>query len=142
MLYNNIHNTPKYIITYHLNELRYNIADRFTVKVSNIRSAGLGLFTNQNINNNTILGEYFGTKHTLNKLFSSYIEKYIYRTSNDILINPDNYCLFRYINDGLTYYQNNTKFVEYDNYVLIVATKDISYNTELFINYGKEYWSI
>jgi SET domain-containing protein len=125
------------------------------VKLSNIHGAGLGLFTKQAISKNQIITFYDGEiidwsiakkLDTENK--SSHIRSLAFGFSaidGFKKIPQDNNCgLGSFINDGFK--NNNSKFKKVflkncaREIILVIATRFIEQNEEIFISYGNSYW--
>ena len=120
---------------------------------SNIEHAGLGVFTNDYIFEDTIIGEYNGE---LIENFEPNIGDYYYEIVEpdkekgiigvgiDALKFPRDYMAM--INDASfeKVLKNNCEFqTDVENKkVYIVAIKDIQPEEELFVSYGEGYWNI
>lgn len=131
---------------------------------STIPGAGIGVFSNSDIPNNTIITEYKGEYSPNTKTFPPHIEKYIFETNNGIYINPYRETIARYINDTIDLsstfkhnkliYHTNKKYnvgwliLDDDDedddlkkeIVYIYTIVPVNKNEELFINYGSNYW--
>lgn len=132
----------------------------FSVERSIIPLAGMGLFTNVDIKQGEILGEYYGTRFSLKeaKKLPKSEAVYLFITDSGAVILPDENCPFRYINDTIDLeisllakrpiyldseeYSYNVKWVTRDDNVYITTTRDIKNGEELFIPYSDEYWNV
>lgn len=118
---------------YHTSKFNLEIRD------SQIKNAGKGVFTNEEIPNNTFIDYYYGDIcHHLK------CGDYYFSISNDIGINAQNFprCFMAMINDNYkSNFDINCEFIiKNNNIVEIWSTKIILKNTELFISYGEDYW--
>lgn len=119
------------------------------VKTSTIPGAGKGLFTKKFIPKDTRIVEYKGRKTTWKEVKNSWDNGYIYSVNRNHVIDAKKSlsALARYANDarGLTRVKgvtNNCVYVN-DNYrAYIESTKDIPAGSEIFVDYGKEYWDV
>lgn len=120
------------------------------IKVSTIPGAGKGLFTSIFIPKGTRIIEYTGKITTWKEVNSGeHFNGYVYYINRNHVIDgkDDMDSLARYANDarGITTIDgvtNNSKYVEEDKRVYIVARKDIEAGSEIFVSYGKEYWDV
>ena len=120
------------------------------IKVSTIPGAGKGLFTSIFIPKGTRIIEYTGKITTWKEVNSGdHFNGYVYYINRNHVIDgkDDMKSLARYANDarGITTISgvtNNSKYVEEDKRVYIVARKDIEAGAEIFVSYGKEYWDV
>ena len=125
-------------------EYIYNTDYDLAIKDSKIKNGGLGLFSNQDIDMNTNLGEYIGeTKKT--GAFTCGI--YAFNLNNDIIIDAYEYprTIFAMINDcRFSDFEYNCEFKpmpkDYPERVEIWAIKKISKDDELYCDYGDDYW--
>lgn len=120
-----------------------------TIRKSNMKSAGKGVFTNKFIRKDTVITEYTGYQRR--SLQTSDKNKYLYTLKNnhDLVGIKDISKLYGrgiaqltndVISENLTQKKNNTRFVEIDNKVYIKATRNIEPNEELYVCYGLDYW--
>jgi len=120
------------------------------VKQSGLPGTGKGLFTKVFIPKGTKIVEYKGTITTWKEVDHTDGENgYIYYVKRNYVIDarPHPKELARYANDarGLKKIKNKTNNAEYQEtglQVFIVAKKDIAAGTEIFVEYGKEYWEV
>ena len=121
---------------------------KLKVKDSLLPSAGKGLFTTEFIPKGTKIVEYKGKITTWKDVdHNEGNNGYIYFVKRNYVIDASTYpsALARYANDargiqrvkGLT---NNAEYVEDGLKVYIQAVKDIPAGSEIFVEYGKEYW--
>ena len=121
---------------------------KLKVKDSLLPSAGKGLFTTEFIPKGTKIVEYKGKITTWKEVdHNEGNNGYIYFVKRNYVIDASTYpsALARYANDargiqrvkGLT---NNAEYVEDGLKVYIQAVKDIPAGSEIFVEYGKEYW--
>ena len=122
------------------------------VKKSSIPESGKGLFTKVFIPKGTLIVEYKGRKTTWKDVDHDEGKNgYIYYVTRNFVIDASPYkkALARYANDanglkrvkGIT---NNCVYVykRDKDAVFIESTKDIVPNSEILVNYGKEYWDV
>jgi SET domain-containing protein len=119
------------------------------IKHSNIKSAGMGLFTSVNISKGTRIVEYKGRITTWKEVERDIENGYLYKVNPQHVIDAkeDPKLLARYVNDanglkkvnGLT---NNCIYVQEGLRVYIDAMKDIPAGSELLVAYGKLYWEV
>jgi hypothetical protein len=124
----------------------------FEVKPSQIKEAGKGLYTKYPITMDDPHVMYYTgvtlTKEQLDEIYKEDVAPYALQLHADAYIdamdeNKSN--LARYINDPLnSKFHANVKFVPVGakNTVRLVATEYIPAGSELFVKYGREYWSI
>ena len=121
---------------------------KLKVKDSLLPSAGKGLFTTEFIPKGTKIVEYKGKITTWKEVdHNEGNNGYIYFVKRNYVIDASTYpsALARYANDargiqrvkGLT---NNAEYMEDGLKVFIQAVKDIPAGSEIFVEYGKEYW--
>jgi hypothetical protein len=106
------------------------------ISKSNIKNAGLGVFSGEFIKKYDIIGTYSG-KNKCND------GDYTYIKSNGKVIDASEFprCYTAMINDSIgTEFYNNCIFSEDKNIVYIMAIQNIKENEELFISYGLYYW--
>lgn len=120
------------------------------IKKSLIPGAGKGVFTNINIEKESIIAEFTGEKisHTIG------IARFILKQSHSILYLNKTYsldslkdksCIATYINDakGLTkipYLRNNVDMVITRGRIFVIAKRNIKADEELYVSYGPSYW--
>ncbi len=110
------------------------------IRNSNIKEAGLGVFTNEAIEANTMIDGYTGEYRS--RCFSRYYFLIREGLGIDALDYPR--CYMGMLNDSFgSKYSNNCKFVVdlQKDTVSVWSIKDISPGEELFISYGSDYWS-
>jgi hypothetical protein len=110
------------------------------IKNSNIKEAGLGVFTNEPIRANTMIDGYTGEYRS--RCFSRYYFLIREGLGIDALDYPR--CYMGMLNDSYgSNYSNNCKFVVdlEGETVGVWSTRDISAGEELFVSYGSDYWS-
>lgn len=115
---------------------------------SSIPSSGKGLFTSKDINKGELIIEYTGEITTWEDVRQDATNVYIYFVNDDHVINARNFpdAIARYANDahGLTRVKglhNNSRFVKFEERIFIKATKFIKACSEIFVDYGKDYWN-
>ena len=111
------------------------------IKQSQIKEAGLGVFTNMFIPANTFIDFYRGIK-----CYGLKGGNYFFSLNNMVGIDAQSYprCYMAMIND--VYKSNhsiNCEFIidEENKTIEIYSSKDIEPESELFISYGDSYWS-
>lgn len=137
----------------------------FVVKKSSISNAGKGVFTTIPLKKNYLVGEYKGkvyTKKQYNENIDNvqdsmyvlevyktnshkcyYVDAVDVKTANHTrFINApnkvkDENCKFEYIFSNTPNITNKKKI----RTPVVYTTKDIPANTELFVDYGEDYWS-
>uniref|UniRef100_A0A6C0KCC6 SET domain-containing protein n=1 Tax=viral metagenome TaxID=1070528 RepID=A0A6C0KCC6_9ZZZZ len=141
--YNYVEPVPSY---YH------NSAFQLEIKVSTITGAGLGVFTVDNIPENTFIDYYTGD------YFCIPTSRYYFSINDTLGIDAGSYprCYMGMINDNsiavaykkkrgdkksIDETRNNCKFVVDGTTVSIFSTRTINAGDELFISYGDEYWA-
>ncbi len=122
------------------------------VKKSKIPNAGKGLFTTSRIRKGDVIVEYKGEKMTWAQCLKRYDKNmaeanYLYFVSKNNCVDAKYAIneLARYANDanGFTRVKGLTNNSEYDNLKTrpyIIATKNISAGSEIFVDYTKGYW--
>lgn len=118
------------------------------IKRSLLPDAGKGLFTRKPIPKGTRIVEYKGKITTWKEVDHKRGDnRYIYYVKKDHVIDAGSYnkAKARYANDArglkkVTGLVNNAQYVEDGLRVFIEAKKDIPPNTEILVDYGKEYW--
>jgi SET domain-containing protein len=120
------------------------------VKKSGLPGAGKGLFAKKFIPKGARIVEYKGKITTWKEVDSHDGNNgYIYYVKRNYVIDAsgNSKALARYANDakGLTRVKgisNNAHYQEEGNRVFIEAIKDIPAGSEIFVEYGKEYWQV
>jgi len=125
-----VEETPSY---YHNSQFALEIKD------SQITQAGLGLFTNETILENTLIDNYTGNKQRLQT------SKYFFQITDDIGIDAGSYprCYMGMLNDSInSLFTNNCEFrVDTDAQTVSVwSIRQIEAGEELFSSYGDAYW--
>ena len=108
------------------------------------------LFTKKFIAKGELITEYKGTITTWSKVNHDEGKNgYIYFVRKNFVIDASQHPkeLARYANDakGLTKlkgFVNNAEYYEEGTRVFILAKKDIEAGSEIFVDYGKEYWDV
>ncbi len=113
------------------------------IKASGIPGAGLGLFAAQTFRKGDAIGEYTGEELSLDALTERYGSALAAYTLCDgtryIDARNSNSCAVRFANDARgTDKRNNATFVP--STFILEATKTIGNGSEIFVNYGDEYW--
>jgi SET domain-containing protein len=118
------------------------------VKKSTIPQAGKGVFTKSNIKKGQIVTELVGPllnhKEYLN--LSDMEQNYTFYINRNNILNsyPIKKQFARYVNDAngssKSKVKNNTEFLVKGKRVFIVAVKNIKKDSELFVDYGEDYW--
>lgn len=118
------------------------------VKTSQIPAAGLGLFTKVAIKKGDMIIEYKGR-------ITSWADAdhmdgdnpFLFHVTDEHVIDGSKHkkAIAKYANDakGLTRIKelkNNSEFVEEGVRVFIQATRDIKAGSEIFVDYGPDYW--
>ena len=124
------------------------LEDQLWIAPSRLPGAGMGLFTRFFIPRGTRIVEYKGKITTWKEVdhregSNGYI--YYVRRNHVIDASRTRSALARYANDarGLSRVKglgNNAEYVEDGLKVYIQSTKDIEPGSEIFVEYGKEYW--
>lgn len=120
------------------------------VKTSTIPNAGNGLFTRKAIKKGERLVEYKGVISTWKEVKDEDGKNgYIFYVNRNHVINakPRKSALARYANDarGLVRIKgllNNCEYETEGTRAYIVAKRDIPANSEVFVDYGSEYWQV
>ena len=116
----------------------------FKLKKSTLHRAGKGLFVKRDFANNEKIGEYKGQKMTRTAFENQVPESaFGYRFKNHILdAKKTQSCIGRNINDARDPARNNVEFVDRlrQNKVDILTTKPVKSGSELFLDYGPNYW--
>jgi SET domain-containing protein len=120
------------------------------IKTSVLPRAGKGLFTKKPIPKGSRITEYKGKITTWKEVnHQDGFNGYIYYIKRDHVIDAKRHktALGRYANDarglkkikGIT---NNARYVQDGLRVFIEAKKNIPANSEILVDYGKEYWDV
>ena len=120
------------------------------VKKSTIPNAGKGLFTKKFIPKGTRIVEYKGRRTTWKEVKDEDGKNgYIFFINRNNVIDglPHKSALARYANDarglvkikGLT---NNSDYIVDGTRAYIESKKDIPAGSEIFVDYGKDYWKV
>ncbi len=120
------------------------------VKTSTIPYSGLGLFTKEDIPKGSLVIEYKGRITTWKEADKDEGRNaYLFRVKqyHTIDARPYKKALARYANDanGFTRIKglkNNCVYIIDGLRVFVEAVRDIPAGSEIFIDYGKEYWQI
>lgn len=118
------------------------------VRESLLPSAGKGLFTKAFIPKGTRIVEYKGKITTWKEVeHNDGKNGYIYYVRRNHVIDASRHssAMARYANDArgirrMKGLANNAEYTEDGLKVYITATKDIPAGSEIFVEYGKEYW--
>ncbi|WP_126974253.1 SET domain-containing protein [Gynurincola endophyticus] len=123
---------------------------QLVVKKSTLPGAGKGLFTKIFIPKGAFIVEYKGKVSSWKEAepkegFNGYIYYITRNTVIDAMGDPE--AIARYANDakGISKVKgisNNAAYHEEGKRVFIVAKKDIPKGSEIFVDYGKEYWDV
>jgi SET domain-containing protein len=119
------------------------------VKKSTIPDSGKGLFTKIFIPKGTRIVEYKGRVTTWKEMKDAWENGYIYSINRNHVIDAKRTlsALARYANDakgisrvkGIT---NNCTYVNDGLKAYIESVRDIPAGSEIFVDYGKEYWDV
>lgn len=116
------------------------------IKPSNIKNSGNGLFSLQNIPNETMIGYYVGDILSGNNK----VTDYSFQISKKYFIDAKEFprCYIAMINDAKnSQFDNNCEFriiekkLKKNNKICLYSIKDIKRSDELFASYGDEYWT-
>lgn len=135
----------------------YNNTDKLLfIKKSNIKNAGNGVFTLQNIKKGEEIGIYDGTRKKAHKTQTDFGD-YSFSLSNVYYIDSSSFprSIIAMVNDAThdKKYKNNCEFIleKYDKKgkklkeckrnIVLYSTKEIKRGEELFASYGDDYWS-
>jgi uncharacterized protein len=124
------------------------LEDQLVVKRSSLPGAGKGLFTRKFIAKGALIVEYKGRVTTWKEIKDrDYNNGYIFYVKRDRVINAAPYkaAVARFANDArgivrVKGISNNAYYNAQNSRVYITATKDIPARSEIFVDYGKEYW--
>tara|TARA_Y100000389_G_C17385056_1_gene476551 strand:+ start:320 stop:748 length:429 start_codon:yes stop_codon:yes gene_type:complete len=121
----------------------YNSSFDLCIKPSSIKHGGLGVFINENISGFVHLGNYTGeVKH--DSIMPSLYGSYALDLKSENYIDASDYprSVLAMINDArFSEYENNCEFIIFSDRAEVWSTKEISIGEELFVSYGKDYWS-
>jgi uncharacterized protein len=120
------------------------------VKKSTIPNSGKGLFTKKFIPKGTIIVEYKGRRSTWNEVKDEDGKNgYIFYINRNNVIDglPDKKALARYANDArglvkIKGFNNNADYIVKGVKAFIESKKDIPARSEIFVDYGKDYWKV
>ena len=123
---------------------------KLVVKHSTILGSGKGLFTKVFIPEGTRIVEYKGKISTWKDVdHNNGKNGYIYYVTRNHVIDASSYkkALGRYANDAkglkrIKGINNNSVYSRDNKRVYIESTKDIPANSEILVEYGKEYWDV
>ena len=116
------------------------------IKPSNIKNGGNGLFSLQNIPNETMIGYYVGDILSGNNK----VTDYSFQISKKYFIDAKEFprCFIAMINDAKnSQFVNNCEFriienkIKKKNKICLYSIKNIKRCDELFASYGDEYWT-
>src|SRR4030095_15704964 len=117
------------------------------VKRSSLPGAGKGLFTTKFIPKGTRIVEYKGRIVPWKEVSHKDANRYVLYVNRSHVIDAEPYkkAMGRFANDarglvrikGIT---NNSVYVKDGSRVFITANKNISPGSEIFVDYGREYW--
>jgi SET domain-containing protein len=121
-----------------------------TVKTSSLPGSGKGLFTKKFIPKGTRIVEYKGKVSTWKEVeHNEGTNGYIYYVNRKHAIDASKHkkALARYVNDAkgiqkVKGIRNNADYVEVGVKVFVKAIVDIPEGSEIFVQYGKEYWDV
>ena len=118
----------------------------FKLKKSNIPRAGKGLFVKRDFANHERLGDYKGQRMSV-AAFGAQVpdSAYGYRFKGKIIdAKKTQSCITRNINDARDDAKTNCEFVDRirQNKVECLATKPIKSGSEVFVDYGPNYWPV
>ena len=121
-------------------EYVYNSNYKLKVDNSLIKYGGLGVFTEENIPKDTLIGEYIGEKKNIDEPVlscycltlksDSYIDAYEYPRGILAMINDCRFSNYKY----------NCTFKVYKEKAEVWSISEIEPNSELYLDYGDEYW--
>ncbi|CAN5461750.1 hypothetical protein BH09BAC3_BH09BAC3_15750 [soil metagenome] len=120
------------------------------IKKSQLPNAGKGLFTKVAIKKGDRIIEYKGRHQKwIDVKHEDGHNGYLLRLNRTMAINgePSITALGRYANDAAGHSRvkgllNNSVYNIYGNRCFIEATRDIKKGSEVFVEYGKEYWEL
>lgn len=120
------------------------------VKNSELPKSGKGLFTKSDISKGKRIVEYKGRIQPWREVKDQDgINGYLMYINRNVVINalPAVKTLGRYANDARVFFRlegigNNSEYVSEGKRCFIEATRNIRTGEEIFVNYGREYWSL
>jgi SET domain-containing protein len=120
------------------------------IKKSLLPDAGKGLFTKVEILKGTRIAEYKGKKRKwVDAKHEDGYNGYLMRVTRSVVIDalPATHTFGRYANDarGLTRVEtlkNNAEYISEGTRCYIDATRNIKAGEEIFVSYGREYWTL
>lgn len=121
-------------------------SDIVNIKKSKILNAGDGLFAKIKINKGEFICWYTGVFIDRDVVANEYYDSdYLFTPrGNGLIIDAADplSCFGRYANDSLSKRKTNAKFVSYSdiNSAALIASKNITKNSEIYISYGDDYW--
>jgi hypothetical protein len=124
-------------------------SDYLIAKPSQIKNAGMGLYTSIDIYKGEIIAYYIGEnlsdEEAKKRSDNNEDQYFVVMLDGSILDAKNSDCFGRYANDaeGIpgSGFKNNAKISLDDNDdVCLVATRDIKSGEEIFIPYGRKYW--
>ena len=121
-------------------EYVYNSNYKLKVDNSLIKYGGLGVFTEENIPKDTLIGEYIGDKKHIDE---PVLSCYCLTLKSDYYIDAYDYPrgILAMINDcRFSDYNYNCTFKVYNDKAEVWSILDIETNRELYLDYGNEYW--
>jgi len=134
---------PKYFYKYiePIPSFYHNSKYELEIKQSNIKNAGLGVFSICDIPENTYIDGYYGD------IFSIATSRYFVCITDEIGIDAGSYprCYMAMLNDSFnSLFKNNCEFIinVKDKTVSVWTIREIKKGEELFISYGEDYWNI
>jgi hypothetical protein len=119
------------------------------IKKSTLPGAGKGLFTKDLIEKGQLIVEYKGNSKTFKEIQENKtLNLYVFYVNRNFVIDASQFpdSLGRYANDaeGLATFPgivNNAEFIVRSKRVYLKALTTILPGAEIFVAYGKEYWS-
>jgi hypothetical protein len=129
----------KYVFVEEIPSYYHTSSFNLEIKDSQIKQAGLGLFTKDTISENTLIDNYNGNKQRLPT------SKYFFHITDDVGIDAGSYprCYMGMLNDSFnSNFKNNCEFRvdEEKQTVSVWSLRQIEAGEELFISYGDTYW--
>ena len=124
------------------------------VKKSRIPNAGKGLYTTSRIRKGDIIVEYKGEKITWaecerrNEKTAEHMAYFFFISKNNSIDGSKTLdSLARYVNDAAGTTQskkirNNAEYQVIKSKAYVVATKNIPAGSEIFVQYGQDYWDV
>lgn len=124
------------------------------IKKSKIPGAGKGLFTTTPIKKGDIVIEYEGQKMTWKECLKKGEERgryssYVFYVTRNNCVDPEDMleALGRYANDAkgrtkVKGLKNNSEYQVIKGVPYIVATRNIPAKSEIYVDYGEDYWNV